>query len=152
MKRFNAYGIPKETMRTAIMAATRNANDQLQPLPLLPSEIWQRIASFVGSRPAIAAGGFHTVVLSSDGNIYTFGQGNSGQLGNGQNSNYNTPQSISLTETLPDIKATAIAAGHSNTVALGSDRNLYTFGTVNSGQLGNGQNSNFNTPQVVQAE
>jgi alpha-tubulin suppressor-like RCC1 family protein len=97
---------------------------------------------------AIAAGAYHTVLLSSEGRVYTFGSGGYGRLGNGQNNNCNTPQRIVHGPDGP-ITAKAIAAGGEHTVVLGVDGQVYTFGYGEKGQLGNGRNNTCNTPQRI---
>ena len=42
----------------------------------------------------VAAGYVHTAVYKEDGNVFTFGEGTDGQLGNGGNSSYSDPQLV----------------------------------------------------------
>jgi alpha-tubulin suppressor-like RCC1 family protein len=82
----------------------------------------------------VANGTYFTVVLMSDGSIYTYGQNNNGQLGQGTISTYNmTPTKISL----PVNKTPKyISCGAHWSFVLMTDNSLYGFGLNNHGQLG----------------
>lgn len=81
----------------------------------------------------VACGANHTVVLTRNGNVYTFGANNFGQLGNGYRSApLNSPHQV---KELTGVQS--IAAGNSHTLALTPNR-FYSFGLNNSGQLGVG--------------
>ena len=80
---------------------------------------------------AIAAGSMHSVALDAFGNVWTWGLGDSGRLGNGQNTNIATP--VQLTGISNVI---AVAAGYDHTMALTADRTVWTWGSNGSGQLG----------------
>src|SRR5690606_23804909 len=49
------------------------------------------------------------------------------------------------------VTFTSISAGDQHSVALGSDGNAYAWGYNSAGQLGDGTNTNSNTPVQVQA-
>lgn len=93
----------------------------------------------------IDSGQNHTAVLMADGSIYTFGNNNYGQLGNGTTTDVATPQKLS-----PGIpKAIAIHCGRYSTYVLTSDGKVYSFGRNNRGQLGHGHTRNVMTPTRV---
>jgi hypothetical protein len=87
---------------------------------------------------AIAGGGEHSLALKSDGTVWAWGKGQSGQLGDGNfystgNLGVATPvQVIGLTN------VTAIAAGGVHSLALKSDGTVWAWGGNESGQLGDG--------------
>jgi len=86
---------------------------------------------------AIAAGSSHNLAIGSDGVLYSWGYNFSGQLGDGSANfpYYNTTlQAVSLPT---GVTATNIAAGGSHSLAIGSDGNLYAWGSNQYGQLGN---------------
>jgi alpha-tubulin suppressor-like RCC1 family protein len=98
---------------------------------------------------AIAAGGYHSLVLSDRGALYTFGEGAHGQLGHGEHKDgrQTTPK---LIETLPVRgRVTAIAAGGYHSVLLSDHGALYTFGHGGYGQLGHGDRMHQPTPTLV---
>ncbi len=95
---------------------------------------------------AVAAGATHTLALDANGNIYAWGNNESGELGNGTLSASLTPVQVSLPG---NMAATAIAAGQQFSLAIGQDGNLYSWGINSSGQLGNGTLNNATTPTRV---
>lgn len=101
---------------------------------------------------AVAVSGSHTVVLSQDGDLYTWGTGSSGQLGDGvfHQSTQNRPRKV-LTEGTPiaEKTITQIAAGRVHTMALSADGRLFAWGQNSSGQLGDGSSMDRNRPTAV---
>lgn len=92
-----------------------------------------------GPAVQIAAGEYHSLVLTSSGQLYTFGNDHSGQLGNGtsDNSSHPTPEAVTLPGATGSI--VQIAAGWEFSLALTSSGQLYSFGNDEDGQLGNGE-------------
>ena len=78
---------------------------------------------------AIAAGGYHSLALDEDGNVYAWGAGWSGQNGSGDGADVVIPA-------LVKTGVTAITAGMSHSAALGFDGTVYTWGDNARGQLG----------------
>ena len=96
---------------------------------------------------AIAAGVFTGYAIGSDGNLYAWGFGADGELGNGT-----TPltQTTPVTVSLPaGVTPTAIAAGNRTNYAIGSDGNLYAWGYGSDGELGNGTETQAQTTPVT---
>ena len=76
-----------------------------------------------------SAGGSHSVAVSDDGSIYTWGNTANGQLGRDTS---NTPaDKPGKVETPAGITFTQASAGGAHSIALGSDGNLYTWGDSN---------------------
>jgi len=92
----------------------------------------------------VACGGYHTMIISDDGNLYAFGRNNYGQLGLGDNQERNIPTLVNI-----DFKVKQVACGNSHTTIISEDNNLYTFGYNRYGQLGLGDNRNKNIPTLV---
>ena len=98
---------------------------------------------------AISAGYNHAMALSSDGEVYTWGSDNNGQLGNGDASSENVtvPTKITVDATK---KVVAIAAGYSFSLALLSDGSVYSWGLNDKGQLGTEKSMTpTTTPTVI---
>jgi alpha-tubulin suppressor-like RCC1 family protein len=96
---------------------------------------------------ALAAGGAHSVALTSIGQVYTWGWNSSGQLGIGSTAESHTPV---LVPGLSNI--IAVSARHNHTVALKSDGTVWAWGKNDCGQLGNANNSNQLSPVQVRGQ
>jgi alpha-tubulin suppressor-like RCC1 family protein len=100
----------------------------------------------------IAAGYSHSLALTSDGGLYSWGANDSGQLGDGTKNFSKAPVAVDMTDVLNGATVTQIAAGGFNSLALTSDGELYSWGANDSGQLGNGTsgtNIESNVPVAV---
>ena len=106
------------------------------------------VAALPGSATptAGAAGGDHTLVIGSNGVLYAWGLGTDGQLGNGTTASSSTPVQVSLPSGVVPV---AVAAGDDHSLALGSNGTLYAWGYNGYGQLGNGTETNEDTPVTV---
>ncbi len=95
----------------------------------------------------VSCGAYHTLALTSDGELYGWGYNRIGQVGNGQNrTNEWSPFKI---EHPPATKFEMISCGYHHSLALSSDRKVYSWGYNEYGQLGIGRNSNQDIPQLV---
>jgi len=95
---------------------------------------------------AVAVGEYHTLALTTGGQVYSWGGNFMGQLGLGDTTERNVPV---LVEALADKFVLAIAAGVSHSLALCSDGSVYAWGGNSSGQLGLGDTEDRDTPQIV---
>lgn len=98
---------------------------------------------------AVSAGGHHSLALSSDGKVYSWGSNGYGQLGNGANTSLTSPVEVNTSGVLAGKKIIAIEAGYSHSVALDENGQLYAWGTNDLGQLGNGSTTASNVPVLV---
>lgn len=96
------------------------------------------LPGLVGSVVAIAAGGYHSLALSSSGQIYAFGLNEQGQLGNAASNGSERANPVPSPVTLPgsDGRPIAIAAGALHSLAVTTAGALYSFGSNAEGQLG----------------
>lgn len=97
----------------------------------------------------IAAGYHHSLALTDDGRIYTWGYGEVGQLGHGNSiKRVLTPKCI---EGLSDVKFIDISASEHHTLALTSDGKVYSWGLNRFNQLGYSTDDSTyqSTPKVV---
>ena len=98
----------------------------------------------------LSMGGLHSAAISSDGNLYTWGENGRGQLGDGSNTSQSTPVQVKKPQGAPEgFTWKQVSIGWSHSAAFGSDGNLYTWGENGRGQLGNGTNTNQKTPILV---
>ena len=72
----------------------------------------------------VACGSSHMAALSKDGNIFTWGEGRSGQLGHGDSETKETPTKV---ESLIGKKIIKVACGAHHTVALTDQGELYSW-------------------------
>ncbi|CAI9731993.1 E3 ubiquitin-protein ligase MYCBP2-like [Octopus vulgaris] len=79
----------------------------------------------------VSCGQHHTVVLLQNGDVYTFGSNQYGQLGVGDVAVRGVP-----TKVLLPISAVQVAAGSSHTVILLANGQVYTCGSYQKGALG----------------
>jgi alpha-tubulin suppressor-like RCC1 family protein len=87
-----------------------------------------------GAQPVtrIAAGGYYSLFLKSDGSLWAMGLNVNGQLGDGTYNDTNLPEQILASN------VTAIAAGLTYSLLLKSDGSLWAMGDNKFGQLGDG--------------
>jgi alpha-tubulin suppressor-like RCC1 family protein len=84
---------------------------------------------------AVAAGGYHSVALKSDGTVVAWGDNSNGQLGDGTGVERHRPVNV------PGLTAVAaIAGGDYYSLALKSDGTVWAWGANSQGQLGDGTN------------
>lgn len=86
----------------------------------------------------MAGGSSFTIVCTSDGGVYTWGQGTNGQLGNGTTTTTNSPGAVDTSGVLSGKRIVAVAAGGNFAAVLSSDGRVYTWGSNNQGQIGDG--------------
>ncbi|MBI4650946.1 Ig-like domain-containing protein [Candidatus Desantisbacteria bacterium] len=110
---------------------------------LLKGYIWNFSIKEYGWIKA-ASGTSHTIAIKSNGALFTCGANNFGQLGDGTNTNKNTPVQIGA-----DNEWLEAAGGVSHTVAIKTNGTLWAWGKNDYGQLGDGTLSNRNAPVQI---
>jgi alpha-tubulin suppressor-like RCC1 family protein len=98
---------------------------------------------------AIAAGDSHSVVLCDDGTLAAWGANAKGQLGNGFIYPSTVPVAVNCAGILAGRTITAIAVGHSHSLALCADGTIAGWGSNISGQLGIGTTADAIAPAAV---
>ena len=94
---------------------------------------------------AVAAGGRHSLAVSTAGRLYSFGRGAAGQLGHGDTECQYTPL---LVAALLDVRVSTVAAGADHSLALSAGK-IYSFGSGEHGRLGHGNTAARLTPHVI---
>ena len=102
----------------------------------------------------VSAGRLFSLAIDQDGNTWAWGNNDNGQLGNGNTSGTNTPQSVLLDPKHAStvLKAVQVSAGDFHSLAIDQDGNTWAWGRNDYGQLGNGKTSGTNanpTPSSV---
>ncbi|MBF0450629.1 MAG: DUF5011 domain-containing protein [Candidatus Magnetomorum sp.] len=132
-----------------------NASGQLGIGSINPSFIPVRVLQAnstnpLGSIVSIAAGAFHSLALSNDGFIWSFGLNQNGQLGNGGPIQTTSPLKVQL-----PVEGTAlanigkIAAGTDHSLGIQNNGTLWAWGKNDGGQLGNSTKVNTYYPIKV---
>ncbi|XP_069977308.1 uncharacterized protein ca isoform X2 [Penaeus vannamei] len=94
----------------------------------------------------IACGQFHSMAVSEDGKLYTWGWGVHGQLGHSSVEDVQVPTAI---ERLAKKKIVLAQGGYAHTVAMASDGSVYAWGCGTYGQCGNGGIMKVTRPERV---
>lgn len=95
----------------------------------------------------IACGSGHTVVLTTDGEVYTWGRGDDGRLGHGDNGWKYVPR---ITQSLAGQVVVQVTCGSYHTAAVTGNGDLYTWGGGMYGKLGHGNEAGHSTPKRVE--
>lgn len=93
----------------------------------------------------ISAGGGHVLALTNLGEVFAWGSGTTGELGNNTNVNSSVP--VAVGGALIGKKVTTISAGSMHSLAIGEGK-VYAWGYNQYGQIGNGAHGDF-TPSVL---
>ena len=94
----------------------------------------------------VAAGGYHSLAIGSDGYTYAWGNNDFGQLGNNTTANSSVPVRVhSPNGSGTGLKVIQVSTGMRSSIALGADGTVYTWGSLSAG---NGQ---YTSQQTVPA-
>ena len=94
-----------------------------------------------------ACGDSHSALISSEGEIFTFGNGEFGMLGHGSKERASKPRRV---EALVGEHAVAAACGWRHTMCLTANGRIYSWGHGGFGQLGHGGLIDFFLPLKLQ--
>ncbi|PRP87288.1 S-layer protein [Planoprotostelium fungivorum] len=96
----------------------------------------------------IACGLAHSLALTEDGKVFSWGWGGYGQLGDGHTEDRQRPVEIEVFKNLQK-KVKAIACGGWHSMALTEDGQVYTWGWGEFGALGHGDKTAKNEPTLL---
>ena len=111
--------------------------NESQITPSLIHSVPSNIVHFV-------CGGYQSLFLASEGNVFSVGHNYFGELGLGHNTNQNVLNKIA---NLPPIKT--ISCMTSSCYLIDFEGNLWSFGANEWGQLGHGDKTHKYTPKIV---
>ncbi|XP_073651298.1 RCC1 and BTB domain-containing protein 2 isoform X3 [Tursiops truncatus] len=116
----------------------------------------------------VACGSYHSLVLTSDGEVFAWGYNNSGQVGSGSTANQPIPRRVTgclqnkvvvniacgQMCSMAVVNTGEVACGYAHTLVLTDEGQVYAWGANSYGQLGTGNKSNqsYPTPVVVEKD
>ncbi|EOD37196.1 hypothetical protein EMIHUDRAFT_362284, partial [Emiliania huxleyi CCMP1516] len=114
--------------------------DQLQP---------KKIEAFAGQRVvAVSAGAYHSLALTADAAVWSWGFGVFGKLGHGDEETQLLPKKV---EAFAGRRVVAVSAGGNHSLVLTADDAVYAWGVGESGCLGHGEDlSNQLPPKKIE--
>ncbi|XP_054721916.1 E3 ubiquitin-protein ligase HERC2-like [Uloborus diversus] len=105
------------------------------------------LCHFVVRKVAVHSGGRHALVLTADGKVFSFGEGDDGKLGHGNKVSYERPQLILA---LKSKRIRDVACGSAHSAAISSCGELFTWGLGDNGRLGHGDLITQTVPKMVE--
>lgn len=97
----------------------------------------------------VDCGQYHSIVLTEEGKVYTWGWGIHGQLGHGDAESLLVPTPVTSLSTVKEIRSIQIAAGYAHSLVLNQQGDVYAFGCGYFGQLGLGHGQKRSLPTHV---
>ncbi|XP_077527019.1 RCC1 and BTB domain-containing protein 1-like isoform X1 [Haemaphysalis longicornis] len=111
---------------------------------LVPSSISAGLAHRVAQ---VACGSHHSLALTTNGEVYAWGQNNCGQVGSGSTTNQPTPRKVS--SGIGGRRCIGVACGRTSSMAVLENGEVFGWGYNGNGQLGLGNNVNQTSPRRV---
>ena len=96
----------------------------------------------------VSAGMYLSMALNKDGIVFTWGLGNNGRLGHGDENSVEKPKKIEYFD-INKIKIKQISCGDLHCACISTAKELYTFGNGNYGKLGHCNYDHVFTPSKV---
>ena len=96
----------------------------------------------------MSASDFHSLALTAEGALFSFGDGRYGALGHGDWTNQLQPKRVAA---LAKERVVGVSASDCHSLALTAEGALFSFGRGGSGQLGHGDKANLLQPNRVVA-
>jgi len=97
---------------------------------------------------AVSAGGHHSLALTANGALWSWGQGAYGKLGHGDRQDQLLPKKV---EGFAEQRVIAVSAGDQHSLALTADGSVWSWGQGGSGRLGHGDLQRQLLPKKVEA-
>ena len=97
---------------------------------------------------AVSAGGMHSLAITTDGVVWSWGRGDDGRLGHGDQQRRHLPKKV---EAWVDQRVVAVSAGYFHSLALTADGAVWSWGYGYGGRLGHGDEQDQLLPKKVEA-
>jgi alpha-tubulin suppressor-like RCC1 family protein len=122
----------------------RNASGELGDGSGVSGSVPTEVAAGARRFVALTAGSAHTCGLTTQGQVFCWGQNTFGQLGDGGTDNALGPVAVDS-----DVSFDQVVAGATHTCARATDRTAYCWGRNPYGQVGDGTNEDRTVPVPV---
>ncbi len=96
---------------------------------------------------SVSAGYEHTCAITGDGELWCWGDGGWGRLGNGESGTRREPVKVQT-----DVTFAAVSAGGGHTCALAESGEAWCWGQSGGGALGDGSSDNSSVPVQVESD
>ena len=103
-----------------------------------------------GEVVAVSTSAMHSLQLTSYGAVYSWGDGECGKLGHGNEEQQRLLLQL-LRRDLPERKTVSIATGQQHSLVLSDHGVVYSFGSGFSGKLGHGTQASHSLPRPIAA-
>ncbi|XP_068434962.1 probable E3 ubiquitin-protein ligase HERC1 isoform X7 [Clinocottus analis] len=117
-----------------------NNQSTLKKLTFEPHRAIKKVSSSKGSDG-------HTLAFTTEGEVFSWGDGDYGKLGHGNSSTQKYPKLIM--GPLQGKVVVCVSAGYRHSAAVSEDGELYTWGEGDFGRLGHGDSNSRNIPTLV---
>ncbi|XP_061742965.1 probable E3 ubiquitin-protein ligase HERC1 isoform X4 [Nerophis ophidion] len=117
-----------------------NNQSTLKKLTFEPHRAIKKVSSSKGSDG-------HTLAFTTEGEVFSWGDGDYGKLGHGNSSTQKYPKLIQ--GPLQGKVVVCVAAGYRHSAAVSEEGELYTWGEGDFGRLGHGDSNSRNIPTLV---
>ena len=108
----------------------------------------KKVEAFAGQRVvAVSAGGEHSLALTANGSVWSWGLGWFGRLGHGDEQSQLLPKKV---EALAGQRVVTVFAGACHSFAITADGAVWSWGDGNHGKLGHGDQQNQLLPKKVE--
>jgi alpha-tubulin suppressor-like RCC1 family protein len=97
----------------------------------------------------ISGGAYHSISVTNSGRVYAWGNNGHGQLGDGSTTNRSSPTLINFSGLQGGETVQMVVAGSYHSLALTTNNRIYTWGTNDYGQLGDGSTTNRSSPTLI---
>jgi len=143
---------PLDSLSTAVYTWGEGSSGQLGHGDGKDALLPKKLACFEEKRgikvKQVQGGNLFTLILTEDGNIWSFGWEQNGRLGNDmkEGQNQQTPKKIQT----PDIKFSQISCCGNHATGMTDDGKIYTWGSGEMGQLGHASFDNQRKPHLLE--
>nr|XP_033775643.1 probable E3 ubiquitin-protein ligase HERC1 isoform X2 [Geotrypetes seraphini] len=117
-----------------------NNQSTLKKLTFEPHRAIKKVSSSKGSDG-------HTLAFTTEGEVFSWGDGDYGKLGHGNSSTQKYPKLIQ--GPLQGKVVVCVSAGYRHSAAVTEDGELYTWGEGDFGRLGHGDSNSRNIPTLI---